>query len=344
MVLATEQKTSSVRDFNDLMPGERSADVLEIIENQALKTPATIDQFVSGLTWSYAKIKFDDTKTSNIGLAMSPMTYTRTLRWPGTIAGQKVSDFSRWLKSWDAHEATLGLSCCNAVINRANNVLIQSATPLPTEHDPNLAVFLHFKAKLKNKKIAVIGRYPGMDDVLSGLDYTVIERHPEKNDLPDPAAEFVLPEMDWVFISATTLLNKTFTRLSKLSSSAVTVLMGPSTPWLREFEHFGIDFIAGVTIDDAYQTEKIVCEGGGKRLFEGGVSYAINNISTRRLSKLKIAIADVADRRILLRAEMDAWYQQSSMTRFSKWAELEGLDQELSLLDTAYKRLWDANQ
>lgn len=316
-------------------------DINAMIQNAAVSSDAVIDCFQLGLTWSYCKVKLEH--SDSIGFAMSPQEKTRLLAWPGTIAGKKVRDICPLLNSWDNFDATLALAACNAAINHQDNALLQSASLIPSDQHANLSVFAYFKPKLKNKKIAIIGRYPKLDSVLEGLDVTVIERIPQQGDLPDTASEYILPQVDWVFLTSTSIINKTFTRLVTLSKDAVTVLMGPSTPWLETLSDFNVDFIAGVKPTNPDLAMQIAMEGGGTRLFDGGVQYAVANVSQGRLQELKQKIAATVEQRDSLKAEMETWYQQGNSKRFPKREQLEEVDSSLSKLDTAYKRLWDAN-
>lgn len=242
----------------------------------------TVQQVSVGLTWTAC------TTPAATGFAMSPREKSRTLSWPGTLAGRRASDLVPWLQSWDPFESAVGLAAANAVINAAGNSTMDGATPL---EGGNLAVFEHFKPLLPGKKVVVVGRYPGLDAVLAGLDVTVLEREPEAGDLSDAAAEYVLPNAGWGFLTATSLMNKTFPRLAELSRGAVTVLMGPSTPWLPEWRTFGIDFLAGVRVIDRPKAWQIAIEGGGTRLFGEGVRYAVTDLrpSTSKTEFLKPA-------------------------------------------------------
>ena len=149
------------------------------------------------------------------------------------------------------------------------------ANSTPLAGGGNLAVFEHFAPQLKNRRVVVIGRYPGLEAYAGALDLTVLERQQTEGDLPDPACEYLLPQADWVFLTASSLANKTFPRLAELSRRATTVLMGPGTPWLADFADFGIDYLAGVDVTDSTQLRRTVAEGGGTRLFEGGVRYRL---------------------------------------------------------------------
>lgn len=311
----------------------RASAPTDLILARAAASEARIARMCIGLTWTTCSTG------EGLGLAMSPGVPSRVLPWPGTVAERPVGEVAGWLSSWNPFEATVGLAAANAVINSSGNPVMAGANALAPG---NLAVFEHFRPRLDGRKVVVIGRYPGLDRVLKGLDVTVIERQPAEGDLPDTAAELVVPDADWVFLTATTLINKTFHRLAALSREAVTVLMGPSMPWLAEWAEFGIDFLAGVTVIDPAKTEQIAAEGGGTRLFEGGVQYAVADIGQVRMAAAKAEIANRVARREALKAEMASWHDSGNAGRFPHGAELVDIDAKLSRLDTRFKRMWDA--
>lgn len=312
----------------------------ELILSKLESNEQNIDRLCLGLTWTCVR------SAGGVGLAMSPgsqeVIQTRTLSWPGTLAGRKLSDVSNWLRSVDPFQTTIGLATANAGINQTKNIIMQEAEILAGTAPGNLRVFEHFKEKVKGKKVAIIGRYPGLEKVLDGCDVAVFERNPSGEDLPDTAAEFLLPQMDWVFITATSLMNKTFARLAELSKNAVSVLMGPSLPWLEEWKTFNIDYLAGVVVTDSDYAEQVVMEGGGTRLFDGGVTYGLLDISGNRLQTLKEDIAITYERREHLKKEMEDYFTKGAKSGFPKRKEVAALDARLSDLDTSYKRLWDA--
>lgn len=297
---------------------------------------ANVSSCCLGLTWTYCE------STRGIGFAQSPGIASRVLDFPGTLRGQSLSAVARWLLDWDPHKATMGLAAVNAALNHESNLLLQQATPVPFSENPNLDLFHYFLPQLHGKKVVVVGRYPGMYSLFDGLDVTVLERQPTGQDLPDPAAEFILPQADWVFITATSLINKTFPRLAALSKDAVTVLMGPSTPWSSVFADYGIDFLAGCYPVDLEKAKQIAIEGGGTRLFAQGVEYRLADIGQAAMAQLKMEIAEVAQQRAVLKAEMEAWYAEGRSSRFPKLLDLEQIGERLSLLDSRFKRQWDA--
>lgn len=301
---------------------------------------ATVEAMCLGLTWTYCKSR------KGVGFAMSPGIASRTLAWPGSVRGQPLRDVAQWLNSWNPFEASVGLAAVNAAVNAPDNTLLAAATPLPmtTQASANLAVFEYFLPRLQNANVVIVGRYPGLEKITLGLNVTVLERNPTEHDLPDPAAEFVIPKADWVFITASSLANKTFPRLAQLARDAVTVLMGPSLPWLSGWETFGIDFLAGVQVVDDQRAMQIAAEGGGMRLFGEGVRYAVADIGATRMQALKAQIGECYSQRHALKGDMAGWYDSGKTSRFPGLNQLLALDEKLAWLDSCYKRQWDARQ
>lgn len=246
-------------------------EIYDLLQDYAGGTD-TVGAVAIGLVWTYCE-------ADAIGLAMSPGIPTRTLPWAGSLGGRPLADLASWVREFDPYQATLGMAAVNAGINRLG--LLPDGLCLEPGANGNLAVFEHFLPQIRGKKTVVIGRYPGLDRYAAAhdLDLTVLERQPGEGDLPDAACEYVLPRADWVFITATSIPNKTFPRLAELSRDAVSVLMGPTTPWLPDLYHFGIDYLAGVDIADAEALRRTVCEGGGVRLFDTAVRYRVAPLS-----------------------------------------------------------------
>ena len=296
---------------------------------------AAIKELVIGLTWTRCRVEAT-------GLAMSTPIPTRTLNWSGTLQGQSAKDIASWVKSWQPHEASVGMATLNALLN-ADDAVLQSASTLPGEGPANLRVFEYFLPRLLGKRVAVVGRYPGLDVYQQQFDLMVLERlTSNETDLPDPACEYVLPEADWVFLTASSLTNKTFPRLAELSRHATLVLMGPTVPWVKELAEFGVDFLAGVRVTDDQALRQTVMEGGGIRIFESGLQYCVADIAVETMQQKKANIARLYNERDSLKQKMNNWYQQTSDKRFPEYSRLENVDQRLSKLDSQYKRMWDA--
>jgi uncharacterized protein len=231
------------------------------------QTNALVREIIIGLTWTYCQ-------ADGIGLCMSPGQATRTLPWSGTLVDIAIANIAPWLKSWDSYQATVAMAAINAVIN-PSSPLLASSQPLYPQGSANLAVFEHFLPLIRGKRVITIGRYPGLSEYEQEVDMTILERQPSNQDLPDTACEYLLPEADWVFLTATSIVNKTFPRLVELSQNAQLVLMGPTVPWLSDLADMGINYLAGVAIAHPEGLRQTIAEGGGTRIFDTGVQYHI---------------------------------------------------------------------
>ena len=247
--------------------------IYDMLLEQAAST-SLVTEVLIGLTWTLCQVK-----DGGLGLAMSPGIPTRTLPWSGTLAGKNVTELAIQILSWNPYEATVAMAAINAVINHDNPLLLTSE-PIQTEQAPaNLAVFEWFKPLLKDKRIVIVGRYPGMERYAAEFNINVLERQPGPGDLPDPACEYLLPNADWVFLTASSIPNKTFPRLTELARDAKLVLMGPTVPWLPELVGFGVDYLAGIRIEQPEKLHQAIAEGGGTRIFECGANYCVTDLN-----------------------------------------------------------------
>jgi Uncharacterized conserved protein len=233
----------------------------------------TVSRILLGLNWTVAEIRLADGALSQ-GLCFSPVDGTRALSWPGTLAGKPASELVQWITSWNPCEAAVGTAVINALIN-SSPVLLERSLSIDNELPPHLRVFGYFAPQLKNQNVVVVGHYPEMERLSQYFDYQCIERAQKPGDYPDAAADFLLPKADWVFITASSIANKTLPRLLKLSERAQVVLMGPSLPWMLEWKTFGVNYLAGVEVREPDYLHKVAAEGGGMRIFSSSVRYRV---------------------------------------------------------------------
>lgn len=297
---------------------------------------AVVDNLMIGVVWTVCQCKGKATA----GLAMSPGQSTRTLPWSGTLGGKPVTDLAAWITEWEPYKATVAMAAINSCIN---------ARPLPEsvvldsdDEHANLAVFDYFMPQLQAKNVVVIGRYPGIERYQDKMNLTILERQPSAADLPDSACEFLLPQADWVFLTASSIPNKTFPRLVELSGHAKTVLMGPTVPWLPQLHEFGIDYLAGVEIVDQDALYHTAAQGGGVRIFNNGLRYRVAELAPQSsISWLKQQIADCFSERTQLTEAMEQWYREGNQARFPHYPLLDQINSRLSRLDSSFKTLWD---
>lgn len=231
-----------------------------------------IDEVLIGPIWTLCRAGH------GMGLAMSPRLPTRTLPWPGTLCGRPVGELGRWVLDWEPYAATVGMAALNAALAPLAPPPSVAVAP-PVILPANLAVFEHFLPQIADRKVVVVGRYPGLEKLRDHCRLTVLERNPSDGDLPDPACEFEIPRAEWVFLTASSLINKTFPRLAELAGSASLVLVGPTTPWVADLAAFGVDYLAGTEVVDPVALRQTVAEGGGVRIFERAISYRVADLA-----------------------------------------------------------------
>lgn len=297
---------------------------------------AVVNNLMIGLVWTLCQTK----GKTGVGLSMSPGFATRTLSWSGSLTGKPITDLAAWILDWNPYQSTVAMAAINSCIN--NRPLPESVIVESDPEHANLAVFDYFLPQLHNKKVVVIGHYPGIERYQDLMQLSVLEKEPIAADLPDSACEFLLPSADWVFLTASSIPNKTFPRLVELASHAKTVLMGPSVPWLPQLYEFGIDYLAGVEITDPRALYHTAAQGGGVKIFSQGLHYRIAELTPRTsMGWLKQQIAECASERTQLKQQMESWYALGNSKHFAKTGLLEGVDARLSRLDSSYKTLWD---
>lgn len=230
---------------------------------------APVERVCIGQVWTLVRV------AGQTGLCMTPQSYTRTLEWSGNLTGKPASELIGWLQSsWQPYEMALAVAALNAVIGSGTEAVFMKRDA-KSLGGGNLAVFRAFTPQLGQGSVCVVGRYPGLDSVLESTDFICLERTPGERDMPDQAAEYLLPDSDWAFVTASALANKTLPRLLDLSRTGRTVLMGPTLPWSSIWRAWEVDYLAGVEVLDEEFLWRVVSEGGGVRIFEGGVGYRL---------------------------------------------------------------------
>jgi len=228
-----------------------------------LDPAAQVDSLAAGLHW------FGVRSGEGMGLAMSPPEGRAAPTGAGKIAGLNLCEIAQRAKSWNFSDAALGVAAINAQHNTPARVCHLLDDPRYLTHMGTNA-FEYMLPRVTGKRVTVIGHFRGLDKMVEHCDLTILERRPQPGDLPDPACEDVLPRSDFVFITGTTLINKTLPRLLALSRGAFVSLVGPTTPLTSRWFDLGVNLIAGLVVDDVSAVWPIVQEGGQHSFFDSG--------------------------------------------------------------------------
>jgi len=228
---------------------------------QAVPGDSTVQACLCGLHWFAVR-------STGLGLAMTPREGYACLPRAGQIAGMRTRDLAALVKSWNFHEAALGLAAINSALNAPTSLEL-SAACAPARR-PDEDVFTCLLDEFRGKKVAVVGHFRNLERVQAVCDLSILERLPQPGDFPDPACEWILPEQDFVILTATTLINKTLPRLLELSRDARVILAGPSTPLTSRLFEFGIDILGGLVVEDELRVWTFIQEGGQHQIFRAG--------------------------------------------------------------------------
>ncbi|MGX6979874.1 Rossmann-like domain-containing protein [Vagococcus elongatus] len=193
--------------------------------------------------------------TCGIGTAMC---FSESMYSLDSYIGCRVQEVSELIKSWDFDKASVGLAAMNSYFNQLETINSQNFKIQGT-HD----VFADYQEP-SNQKIATIGyfhyldRYPKLKEALTIFELKAIE-----GTYPASATEFLLPEMDVVFITGSTLVNKTLPRLLELSREVETILVGGSVPLSATLFSHGVNQLAGKVVTE-FPTDQNACRTQGK--------------------------------------------------------------------------------
>jgi uncharacterized protein (DUF4213/DUF364 family) len=228
---------------------------------EAVPPDSTVKACLAGLHWFAVR-------SEGTGLAMTPREGAACLPRAGEIAGMRTRDLAASVQSWNLHEAALGLAAINSALN--SSASIERTAGLSSGQQPDVDVFTYLLNEFHGKRVAVVGHFRNLERLQAVCDLSILERLPQPGDFPDPACEWILPEQDFVVITATTLINKTLPRLLKLSRNARVILAGPSTPLTPKLFEFGIEMLGGLVVEDDARVWTVIQEGGQHQIFRNG--------------------------------------------------------------------------
>ena len=217
-------------------------DILSSIE----EGPA--DDIRVGLKYTAVRIR------DRVGLAYAFPEFRSPPKNAGNLLGTNTLPLA---KSWSITEASIGTASINALLKPRNYKVMNIV-------DHILAIAHNYD------KIGVVGRFPFIDSL--GKDVFVFERRPMQGELPDTAAETLLPKCDLIVISGSAFVNKTLQRLLELSNG-YTFVIGPTTPLTPILLEYGADIIAGAIVNDAEKALEIVSQGGGTPSLKSVVKF-----------------------------------------------------------------------
>ncbi len=198
------------------------------------------------------------------------------------LPGMKLRDLAACIKSWNLIEASIGQAAINAYYNsllvaRKSGVCISNSKFIEDRvYDP----FISYQNAIRNKKVAVIEHFPYLEPLFQPVcDLSILGREPEEGEYPYTAAEYILPECDYVFITCSSLVDKSLPRFLNLSKQAHVVIVGPSTPLAPVLSQFGVKNLSGFVIKDGEKAFRICSGQENNRIYSTGQKVSLRFVN-----------------------------------------------------------------
>ncbi len=189
------------------------------------------------------------------------------VREPGFLTDRSTEELALLAGSDSLLEAAVGMATINSLLE----VDIDACVEL------NAAELILQKGEGRN--VAVVGHFPFLPRVREKAHRLwVIEKNPQKGDLPETAADALIPQADVVAITGTALTNHTLEHLLALCSPrAYVMLLGDTAPLSPVFFEYGVDAVCGTVVIDSELALRCVSQGATFRQIRGTKRVALEN-------------------------------------------------------------------
>lgn len=211
-----------------------------------------------GLHWTAVVVHENGQK--RCGLASTLTAHHRHSAEPevqqaGHLHTQSAQELAKLARTGRAPLTSLGVAAINA--------LVPPHPDLWREINAEEVIASHGAEKM----VALIGSFPFVPRLRARVgELCVLELNPGIDELPADAAPDILPQADVVAITSMALINHSLEYLLQLcNSTAIVLLLGPSTPLSpRLFEH-GIDLLSGSVVTDIDRVLATIKQGANFR-------------------------------------------------------------------------------
>ncbi|MGN0293702.1 MAG: Rossmann-like domain-containing protein [Lachnospiraceae bacterium] len=175
-----------------------------------------------------------------------------------------LKDLAACVKSWNLPEASLGAAAINCYYNSEEMCAKNGIRLGKTNHSEDRLndPFIAYQRAIRNKKVAVVGHFPYLEKLFDPFcDLKILDDGLLEGDYPLLAADYILPESDYVFITCGSVVQKTLPRFLKLSEHAYTTIVGPATPMAPVLFEFGVQDLSGFIFRDKEMASRIITGG-----------------------------------------------------------------------------------
>lgn len=224
-----------------------------------------ITRVVAGSFWTAVESEL------GTGIAGSPGTLTRPNLCHNSLTGMKLKDAAALSKSWNMIEASIGVAAMNAYYNTPD-VAVQNGVLLPkcAEDDRMNDPYIFYQNHIVGKKVAGIDSSDMLETLMGNKCTLSIIGKDTPDSYPISAAEFLLPQQDFVYLTCSSITTKTLPRWLELARNAKVIICGPSIPLSPILHSFGADDLAGFIVTNSSMAFEEASGLGLKSMFGAG--------------------------------------------------------------------------
>mgnify|MGYP001159382510 FL=1 len=231
------------------------------------------EEIVRGSGYAYVK------SNGGIGIAEIRAYDYRMPVYTKNLEGAPLREVAECVRSWNFYEASLGLAAINAYYN---NLAVAKAAGIPIGdsmhvedriYDP----FIMSQNEVRGKKVTVLGHFPHIMTLLAPVcDMKIISGElPQDDDYPVSAADYLMPESDFVFIGSSSFIDKTLPRYLALSKNAQKItIVGPSTTLAPALFEYGAHDLSGFVVKDVERAARLIRGAENGKMYSAGQKVA----------------------------------------------------------------------
>jgi uncharacterized protein (DUF4213/DUF364 family) len=217
-----------------------------------------ISQIRIGLHWTAAVVEKETGAQCGLASTLEEghhHTGEPTIPDPGCLESFPALELASWIESEIPLRRSIGCAVINALLPRRPESWVDQNAEEAIRH------------KGRGKSNVLIGHFPFAGKLGEELeDFIVLELNPSEDDIPASAAPEYLPKADLVAITGMTFINHTLPDLLQLCKpEAFILLLGPSTPLTPLMADFGVDLLAGSSVENIPAVLAAVGQGANFR-------------------------------------------------------------------------------
>jgi len=177
----------------------------------------------------------------------------------GELTGKSAKEVAELSLSGRLLEATIGIASLNSMIDVDESLCSRE----------NAGKVL--APRSEGKRVVIVGHFPFADDIARvAADLVILQKPKGESPVPDELEKRALEEADVVVITGTSLINDSLDMLlERVSSKAVTMMVGPSTPLSPVLFEYGFSYLCGTRVIDEAAVLKSISEGATFREVRG---------------------------------------------------------------------------